>query len=413
MISRIGVKIAVNLALDPERAKKVIVTILIVVLTIAALPSIALLGVSALLDQEANITSEYDITESEIYQITYPVYKDFMDELSQEMIRQAKDIVEENTFMESYWDTETDPATGEERPVLKKREKCKVDVYVICNHMDYAYLMSFFSVHDQNVIDGKKYKLKEDDITTFLDNIQELKVERFGSNYYIFNEFYSADEIKVIAAGEDETQQEFFITTFFNYKEFLKGIMEPENYHFGGADEEYKEDVDFGEGTAIDGMPEWLQYSGAWANHPYGNGTISSSGCAIVCLAMVTSSIKGEVISPLDIVEFTGNRYYQAGAGSTWSIFPAVASYYGYSCNNLGKSSSSIISALKSGHPVIASMGPGTFTKGGHFIVLKGITEDGKILVNDPNDNNRKNHNHTEFNLNKILQESKNFWSFY
>ena len=30
-------------------------------------------------------------------------------------------------------------------------------------------------------------------------------------------------------------------------------------------------------------------------------------------------------------------------------------------------------------------MGKGTFTNSGHFIVLRGITEDGKILVADPN----------------------------
>ena len=32
----------------------------------------------------------------------------------------------------------------------------------------------------------------------------------------------------------------------------------------------------------------------------------------------------------------------------------------------------------------MAIMGPGHFTKGGHFIVLRGITNDGKILVADP-----------------------------
>jgi len=413
MAPHIGVKIALELARDPERTKRLLTAILIVVLTMAALPAIALLGISALLEQEDNITDEYDITESEVYQITFPVYKEFMDEQTQEMIEQAKEIVKENTKTETYWETETDPATGEEIEVARTREVCMVDVYVICNHMDYAYLMSYFSVHDENVMAGEKYMLKEDDITEFLANIQEIKIEHLGSNYYIYNQFYSTDEIKVIAAGEDETQQEFFLTTFFNYKEFLKGVLEPENYHFGGADEAYRDDVEWGEGGTMEGMPQWYQYSGAWADYPYGGGTISSSGCAIVCLSMVTSYLNGEVVTPLDIVDFTGNRYYQPGAGSTWSIFPAVSSNYGYSCSNLGKNTSALIDALQSGHPVIASMGPGTFTKGGHFIVLKGITEDGKILVNDPNDNDRKNHNNTEFNLNTIITESKNFWSFY
>lgn len=409
----IGAKIAFELARNPERTKKLLIAILIIILTVMALPSIVLLGISSLLEQGDNITEEYDITESEIYRVTFPVYKEYMDEQTQEMIKQAKEIVKENTITETYWETQTDPATGDETEVVRTREVCKVDVYVICNHMDYAYLMSYFSVHDENIMAGEKYSLNKKDIISFLGDIQEVKIEHFGSNYYIYNQFYSADEIKVIAAGEDETQQDFFLTTFFNYKEFLKGVLEPENYHFGGADEAYRNDVEWGEGGVMDEMPQWYQYLGAWADYPYGGGTISSSGCAIVCLAMVTSQLNGEVVTPLDIVEFTGNDYYQPGAGSSWSIFPAVSSNYGYSCSNLGKNTSSIIDALQSGHPVIASMGPGTFTKGGHFIVLKGITEDGKILVNDPNDNNKKNHNNTEFSINSIITEGKNFWSFY
>ena len=41
--------------------------------------------------------------------------------------------------------------------------------------------------------------------------------------------------------------------------------------------------------------------------------------------------------------------------------------------------------------PVIASMGKGHFTNGGHFIVLIGVTDSGKILVYDPVSVNRSN----------------------
>jgi hypothetical protein len=43
-----------------------------------------------------------------------------------------------------------------------------------------------------------------------------------------------------------------------------------------------------------------------------------------------------------------------------------------------------IIDALADGKLVIALMGPGHFTTGGHFIVLRGVTSEGKILVSDP-----------------------------
>ena len=44
---------------------------------------------------------------------------------------------------------------------------------------------------------------------------------------------------------------------------------------------------------------------------------------------------------------------------------------------------------------------------------LRGITEEGKILVNDPNDNASKNFVNRQFDLNLIMRESKNFWCFY
>lgn len=62
-------------------------------------------------------------------------------------------------------------------------------------------------------------------------------------------------------------------------------------------------------------------------------------------------------------------------------------------------------------------MGKGHFTNGGHFIVLRGITEDGKILVHDSASVNRSNQ---EWDLSLIMNESsKNggangspFWIF-
>lgn len=410
MAAHVGVKIAIELARDPKRTKKLVCGVVMAVLVILALPSIALLGIRALLGQGV-ITDNFDITQSELYQAVFPVYEDYMTKQTDEMKEMAEEIVEENTITETWEETTTDPETGETIVTTKSREVCTVDVYVICNHMDFAYLLSYLSLRDENIVKGEKYSLDAEQVTDFLGSIQEIKIQHLGSNYFIYNQYMTLEEIAQLICGENETEIGYFNTTYQNYKEFLKDVLESENYHFGGADEAYKNDIQMSENAMA--IPQMYQYLGAWADYPYGNGTIKSSGCALVCLAMVTSYLQSNVTTPLDIVNFTGNTYYQPGAGSTWSIFPAVAAHYGYNCSNLGKNSNAIISALESGHPVIASMGPGTFTKGGHFIVLKGITEDGRILVNDPNDSSSKNHNNREFSLNLILSEGKNFWSFY
>ena len=54
------------------------------------------------------------------------------------------------------------------------------------------------------------------------------------------------------------------------------------------------------------------------------------------------------------------------------------------------------------------------FTKGGHFIVLRGVTSEGKILVADPASVTRSNQ---EWDLSLIINESKSadaggpFWA--
>ena len=43
-----------------------------------------------------------------------------------------------------------------------------------------------------------------------------------------------------------------------------------------------------------------------------------------------------------------------------------------------------IVDALSQGKLVVAIMLKGHFTSGGHFIVLRGVTSDGQIMVADP-----------------------------
>ena len=82
----------------------------------------------------------------------------------------------------------------------------------------------------------------------------------------------------------------------------------------------------------------------------------------------------------------------------------AMGRLYGVSGTWIGKDGEAIITALKSGHPIIAHMGKGIFTRNGHYIVLRGVTDDGKILVNDPNSESRSE---KAYPLSTILNQSK------
>ena len=67
------------------------------------------------------------------------------------------------------------------------------------------------------------------------------------------------------------------------------------------------------------------------------------------------------------------------------------------------------VKALEAGYPVIAHMGAGTFTKSGHYILLRGLTEDGRVLVNDPNSEKRS---YQAYDISLIVKEAKTDYPF-
>ena len=62
-----------------------------------------------------------------------------------------------------------------------------------------------------------------------------------------------------------------------------------------------------------------------------------------------------------------------------------------------------IVDALASGKLIVAIMTKGHFTSSGHFIVLRGVTAEGKILVADPASSSRSE---KEWDLSIILNEA-------
>ena len=166
-------------------------------------------------------------------------------------------------------------------------------------------------------------------------------------------------------------------------------------------------------------LPYYNQTDKRWANHPYGSSTIYSSGCGPTSLAMVVSGLTGNRITPDVVANWSVQNGHRAeGAGSYWSLMTAGGKYYGLNVESVSrKNPNKTMKALSDGHPVIVSMGKGHFTNGGHFIVLVGLTSDGKVLVHDPASVKRSNQ---AWDISIIMNESsKNggangspFWIF-
>ena len=166
-------------------------------------------------------------------------------------------------------------------------------------------------------------------------------------------------------------------------------------------------------------IPYYNQGDSRWGSHSYGSSTIQSGGCGPTSLAMVVSGLIGRQVTPIETADWAvANGHRAEGAGSYWSIMTAGGAHYDLRVETVSRMNpSKIREALSKGHPVIASMGRGHFTQAGHFIVLRGIAEDGKIIVNDPASVQRSNQT---WDLSLIMSESSTnegvngspFWIF-
>ena len=84
------------------------------------------------------------------------------------------------------------------------------------------------------------------------------------------------------------------------------------------------------------------------------------------------------------------NGYCAPGSGSYHSIVEGTAKAYGLKAESQrGIDQETLLEMLTEGNLFVALMTRGHFTNGGHFIVLRGVTMDGQVLVADPNGRDR------------------------
>lgn len=158
-------------------------------------------------------------------------------------------------------------------------------------------------------------------------------------------------------------------------------------------------------------IPLFIQWDERWGYNKYGPDFIAINGCGPTSLAMVAVGLTDNTdINPKVVVDFSlKNGYLVDGVGSSWSLMTEGAKSFGLRGKELPLSEPVIISTLKKGQPIIASMGPGEFTTQGHYIVLTGVDKDGKIIVNDSDSKERSK---MTWDIDVFMKETKNLWSF-
>lgn len=141
----------------------------------------------------------------------------------------------------------------------------------------------------------------------------------------------------------------------------------------------------------------YLQTDTRWKSKPYRvpgeSSTIGSAGCGPSCAAMVIATLKDKSVTPETTCAWSIDHGYKAlKQGTYYSYFQPQMAAYGIECKQLLGSRilnqpnhpihDQVREFLQQGYYVIALMGPGTWTTGGHFVLL--WDWDDKVRINDP-----------------------------
>lgn len=158
-------------------------------------------------------------------------------------------------------------------------------------------------------------------------------------------------------------------------------------------------------------LPFLYQTDPEWADVAYGGGTIATYGCGPTCLAMVYACLTGSTsYDPAAMGAFSENNGYVESGLTAWRLMTDGAQQLGIHSKEMWTDASSLAAALQNGMPVIASMAPGDFTKEGHFIVLAGLLEDGRVVAHDPNSEPRSSRS---WDLSSVASQCVAAWAFW
>lgn len=151
----------------------------------------------------------------------------------------------------------------------------------------------------------------------------------------------------------------------------------------------------------IAGYIYFNQGDSAWNQNGY---CIAKAGCGPTSMAVVITSLTGKWVTPLDTAIWGYQHGFYSREGSAHEMIPAMATAYGLRCQGVGTDYQAIKKAFKAGKPVVCLMGPGYFTRGGHFMVLVAIDNNDCVTVADVGSRTRSAY---KYRLADVIAQSK------
>lgn len=128
-------------------------------------------------------------------------------------------------------------------------------------------------------------------------------------------------------------------------------------------------------------LPLYLQQD--YGNQMYGGWLLRTNGCGITSMAMVASYFTDTEYTPPEMCERYGK--YSFRNGTDGQIYQKEGPVLGFYVKEKTYDPKAAKAALEEGRIVISIQHNGYWTRGGHYIVLESIDEDGMVQVRDSN----------------------------
>ena len=161
----------------------------------------------------------------------------------------------------------------------------------------------------------------------------------------------------------------------------------------------------------IPDVPLYIQQD--YTEAKYGAFPLVSYGCGITTLAMFASYMADEYLTPPALAARYGSYCYRSGTDAM--LITDSAPELGYYVKSMSFDWHDARDGMEEGYMVICLQHKGYFTRGGHYLVLRQINEDGTVSIRDSNLYNYgklRPHKTDSFTWDQISGSGVQYWVF-
>ena len=167
----------------------------------------------------------------------------------------------------------------------------------------------------------------------------------------------------------------------------------------------------------VDGFAIYNQNDPKWNNTIYdGTTTIGEAGCGPSSMAMIITALTGNKVTPVETASYAAKKgLLIEGVGSKHTIGRVVGEHWGLNSKAIDPSVAKVNEVLRSENPhgliLAVAHGGSPYTSFGHFIVIRGVKENGKWVVGDSNGRFSKTNSSREWDPSSILVRGVQLWA--